>query len=266
MFPISGWLGDNLIAPSAKMPWWQGVDVVVPDGPRKGKVHVHTLLDALEHMVYAPVRNSTALMRLPVSGMHKITGVGDVVTGRVEQGCIKPGSEVVFLPTHTKTNECAGRVFTVEMHHKQMTEAGPGCNIGMSVRGLPKANMPRPGDVMVLRSDTSLAPVKSFVAQVKVLTHPGELKPGYSPIAFVRTARSAVRMTHIAWKIGKSTGGKKLELPSFVKANEMAELTFEPLQPFVVDTFKSCEGLGRIAVMEGNSVVMLGKVISIKLD
>jgi hypothetical protein len=28
----------------------------------------------------------------------------------------------------------------------------------------------------------------------------------------------------------------------------------------VVDT---CEGLGRIAVMEGNSVVMLGKVVSI---
>lgn len=43
----------------------------------------------------------------------------------------------------------------------------------------------------------------------------------------------------------------------------MAELTFEPLSPFVVDTFKSCEGLGRIAIMEGNSVVMLGKVITI---
>jgi translation elongation factor EF-1alpha len=66
-----------------------------------------------------------------------------------------------------QANECAGRVFTVEMHHKQMAEAGPGSNIGMSVRGLPKSNMPRVGDVMVLCADTSLAPVKSFVAQVK---------------------------------------------------------------------------------------------------
>lgn len=79
------------------------------------------------------------------------------------------------------------------------------------------------------------------------MTHPGELKIGYSPIAFVRTARSAVKMTNIAWKIGKETGGKKQEGPTFLKANEMAEVTFEPLQPFVVDTFKSCEGLGRIA-------------------
>jgi len=263
MLPISGWMGDNLIKKSDKMPWWTGVDIAVPEGPKKGKVHVHTLLDALESMVYLPVRNPNAAMRLPISGVYKIKGTGDVLTGRVEQGMVKPGQEVVFIPTHTKANECSGKVFTVEMHHKQMAEAGPGSNIGMNIKGLNKGNMPRVGDIMILKTDATLGPVKSFVAQVKVLTHPGELKVGYSPIAFVRTARSAVKMVNIAWKIGKATGGKKQDAPQFVKANEMAELTFEPLSPFVVDTFKSCEGLGRIAIMEGNSVVMLGKVITI---
>lgn len=264
MIPISGYLGDNLIKPSANMSWWNGVDVQVAEGPKKGKVHVHTLLDALENMVYLPTRNATGAMRLPLSGVYQIKGTGDVLTGRVEQGGVKPGSEVVFIPTHTPTNECSGKIFSVEMHHKKMPEAGPGSNIGMNVKGLPKNNMPRVGDIMILKNDTSLGPVKSFVAQVKVMTHPGELKPGYSPIAFVRTARSAVKMTKIAWKVGKDTGGKKQESPAFLKANEMAEITFEPLQPFVVDTFKSCEGLGRVAIMEGNSVVMLGKVTSIE--
>jgi len=265
MLPISGWMGDNLIKQSDKMPWWTGVDIEVPDGPNKGKLHVHTLLDVLEKMVFLPTRNPDAAMRLPLSGVYKIKGTGDVLTGRVEQGVVKPGDEVVFIPTHTKANACGGKVFTVEMHHKQMPSAGPGSNIGMNVKGLPKGNMPRVGDIMILKSDTSLAPVKSFVCQVKILTHPGELKVGYSPIAFVRTARSAVKMSKIHWKIGKATGGKKLEDAPFIKANEMAELTFTPLQPFVVDTFKSCEGLGRIAIMEGNSVVMLGKVITIEL-
>jgi len=266
MLPISGWMGDNLIKKSEKMDWWKGQDITVPDGPNKGKLHVDTLLDCLEKMVYLPTRNLDSAMRLPLSGVYKIKGTGDVLTGRVEQGLVKPGQEVVFIPTHTKANACGGKVFTVEMHHKQMTEAGPGSNIGMNIKGLPKGNMPRVGDIMILKTDTSLAPVKSFVCQVKILTHPGELKVGYSPIAFVRTARSAVKMSAIHWKIGKSTGNKKLENAPFVKANEMAELTFEPLSPFVVDTFKSCEGLGRIAIMEGNSVVMLGKVITIKLD
>eukprot|EP00421_Protoceratium_reticulatum_P017214 CAMPEP_0168396386 /NCGR_PEP_ID=MMETSP0228-20121227/20522_1 /TAXON_ID=133427 /ORGANISM="Protoceratium reticulatum, Strain CCCM 535 (=CCMP 1889)" /LENGTH=55 /DNA_ID=CAMNT_0008409827 /DNA_START=1 /DNA_END=165 /DNA_ORIENTATION=- len=55
-------------------------------------------------------------MRMPISGIYKIKGVGDVLAGRVEQGVVKPGEEVVFLPTHTASNPCTGKVFTVEMH------------------------------------------------------------------------------------------------------------------------------------------------------
>lgn len=57
---------------------------------------------------------------------------------------------------------------------------------------------------------------------------------------------------------------KKLENPNCIKTNEMAELEFEPQQPFVVDLFKNCEGFGRIVIMEGNSVVMLGKVTDVQ--
>lgn len=76
----------------------------------QGKVKIHTLLDALEKMVYLPVRNPNAAMRTPLSGVYKIKGTGDVLTGRVEQGVVKPGAEVVFIPTHTKANECSGKV------------------------------------------------------------------------------------------------------------------------------------------------------------
>ena len=265
MIPLSGWQGDNLIKKSENMAWWKGTDVTLVEGPKKGqKIHIETLLDCLEHMVYIPERNSTGAMRTPISGVYKIKGTGDVLTGRIEQGVVKPGMEVVFIPTHTKANPCPGKVFTVEMHHKQLAEAQPGLNIGMNIKGLPKGNMPRVGDIMILKTDTTLKAVKNFTAQVKILTHPGELKVGYSPIAFVRTARSAVKMSKIVWKMGKSTGMKKLPDAPFLKANEMAEIVLEPLQPFVVDTFKNCDGLGRVAIMEGNSVVMLGKVIKVE--
>jgi len=262
VLPLSGWRGDNLIKPTENMPWWKGVDVKTMD--KKGTVHIHTLLDALDKFVELPERKPDLPMRTPISGVYKIKGTGDVLTGRVEQGTVRPGDQVKFLPTHTAANACVGKIFTVEMHHKSLPEAGAGLNVGMNVKGLNKDNMPRVGDIMVLQSDESLSAVKTFTCQVKVLTHPGELKNGYSPIAFVRTARSAVKMVKMSWKIGKATGGKKLADPQFVKANEMAELQFEPLQPFVVSPFKECEGLGRVAIMEGNSVVMLGKCISVE--
>lgn len=257
--PMSGWMGDNLIEKSTNMDWWKGVDVLVM-GDKDNKLHIDTLHDALDKMVQTPPRKGGVAMRTPLSGVYKIKGVGDVLTGRVEQGAVKPGDEVVFLPTHTSSTPCTGKVFTVEMHHKTVDEAGPGDNVGMNIKGLNKANMPRVGDVMVLKSDDSIGRCKDFTAQVQILHHPGELKVGYTPIGFVRTGRSAVKLTGISWKIGKETGGAKMENPPHLKANEVAQVTFEPQQPFVVDSFKSCEGLGRIAIMEGNTVVMLGKI------
>jgi len=44
----------------------------------------------------------------------------------------------------------------------------------------------------------------------------------------------------------------------------MAECTFEPQQPLVADSFKNCEGLSRVAFMDGNGVVMLGKVTTVE--
>jgi elongation factor 1-alpha len=258
VLPISGWMGDNLIAKTTNMAWWKGMDVTKLDG--KTKVHCDTLLDVLETLVDAPKRDSSGKMRVPLSGVYKIKGVGDVLTGRVEQGGVKPNDQVYFLPTHSKSTACTGKIFTVEMHHKNVPQACQGDNVGMNVKALPKDNMPRVGDVMAINGDETIARTGKFFCQVQVLNHPGDLKPGYCPIAFVRTARSAVKMTGIKFKVGKSTGGSKVEDPVSIKAGELGVVVFEPQQPFVVDAFKVCEGLGRCAIMEGNSVVMLGKV------
>jgi len=258
--PISGWIGDNLIKKSDNMPWYNGCEVVLPN---KSKITVTTLKETLELMVIIPERSSNAIMRTPISGIYKIKGIGDVLTGRVEQGTVKPGEEVVFLPTHTASTPCQGKVFSVEMHHKVVESATSGDNCGFNIKGLVKENMPRVGDIMILKKDETIGRAYSFTAQIRVLEHPGELKVGYCPIAFVRTGRSAVRMSAINWKIGKESGNTKMPSPTSLKSNEMGESVFEPMQPFVVDTFKNCEGLGRVAIMEGASVIMLGKVTAV---
>jgi len=256
VMPISGWCGDNLIKKSTNMDWWKGADVTVGTET----IHVDTLLDCFDKMCRVPPRPSDAPMRMPLSGIYKIKGVGDVLAGRVEQGIVKPGEEVVFLPTNSVGTPCQGKVFTVEMHHKRVEEAHPGDNVGLNIKGLDKLNMPHTGDVMIYKKDTSLSQVKSFNAQIQVLDIPGEIKIGYSPIGFVRCGRSACRITKMVWKMGKETGGKKMEDPHSLKSNEMAEVQFEPQQPLVADSYKNCEGLSRVAFMDGNGVVMLGKV------
>merc|ERR1712196_51635 len=210
---------------SDKMPFWKGADIETLSG---NKIHVDCLKDVLNDFAEPPTRETGKAMRVPISGIYKIKGVGDVLT--------------------------------VEMHHKKIDEGKAGDNVGMNLKGLDKQNMPRTGDVMILKSDSTLGAAEDFNAQVQILDIPGELKVGYSPIGFVRTGHAACRVKEIVWKVGKETGGKKLEAPHSLKSNEMAEIVFAPCQPLVVDSFKNCEGLSRIAFLDGNSAVMLGKV------
>lgn len=269
VIPISGWTGENLTnkqddAVKKHMPWYNGYHVKIGDKEIKGR----SLLEALEHVVQPPARPVDKPLRLPVSGLLKIPGVGDVVTGRIEQGKLKVGDNVCFPPSNIK-----GRVFSIEMHHRNVEEAGPGDNVGVNIKGLDKesSGKPKEGYIMVIDDQSQQIQVESFRAAIMVQEHPGQLKSskeggkgGFTPMVLVRTAKTAAQLTQIHWKKGKtSTGGTKVEEPDFVEKGDQAEITFTPKQPFYVNNFKDCPGLGRVAVMDSNSLVMLGKIIDV---
>jgi len=260
--PMSGFQGDNLIDVSDKMPWYKGFEVKI----KKKKIKGHTLLDALNDVVQCPKRPKKKPFRMPVSGIYKIKGVGDVVTGRIEQGTLKPNVQVKFAPTGT-----GGKVFSIEMHHKNFPSAGPGDNVGCNVKGLVKENMPKAGDVMFIDGEAGdespPAKAETFKAAIFVQDHPGQLKAakngkgGFTPSIHVRTAKAPCQLLEILWKRGKSTSNVKVENPPFIEAGDEAEVIFKPQQPICVDAYDVCKPLGRMAAMDSNSLIMLGRVL-----
>lgn len=253
IIPYSGFLGENLIEPTDKMPWYKGWEVPIS---KTEKVKGTTLYDALEKMARMPKRNTEGPVRVPINGVYKIKGVGDIITGRVEQGVLNVGDTVSICPRGIT----GAKVFSIEMHHKSWPKANPGDNVGINLKGLDKKNMPKAGDVIYVEKDQVLKPVKRFTAVVAVQEHPGQLKPGFAPVIHVRTAKSACSMKAIHWNMSKKTNGEKIQNPPFIVKGDQAEVVFEPLQPIFIEPFKQCQGLGRIAVMDSNNLVMLGKV------
>merc|ERR1712099_146864 len=154
------------------------------------------------------------------------------------------------------------KIFSIEQHKKTLDKASPGDSVGLSIKGISKDEKVNPGDIIYNEKDGALQPIKSFVALVAVQEHPGVLKPGYCPVVFSRTAKVACKMTKILWKMGKKTGGQKVENPPELSQFENAEIEFEPSQPLFVEPFEQCAALGRIAVMDSNRLKMLGKVTS----
>jgi elongation factor 1-alpha len=255
--PYSGFHGENLVEKTDKMPWYDGWCANINP---KTQVKGVTMLDALENFIKPPVRNETGPLRIPVSGVYNIKGVGAIIAGRVEQGIVNEGDPLAFAPS----NITGCKMFSMEMHHTKYSKAIPGDNIGMSIKGLSKENMPKTGDVIYNPTQGVCLPVKSFVAMINVQDHPGQLKTGFCPIIHVRTSKVSCKMTKINWKMSKKTGDTKDEEPGFVERGETAEVVFEPAKPLFLEAFTSTPGLGRIAVMNSNSLVMLGKVVSVE--
>jgi len=255
--PYSGFNGDNLVEKSDKAPWYKGWTA---NKTPKEKVTGFTLLDALNNLIVPPTRYPDAVLRLPVSTVYNIKGVGQIICGTVEQGTLRPGDVVGIAPSGLKGK----KIFSIEQHRKVIASAGPGNSVGLSIKGISKDEVVSPGDIIYIEKEGACKPVKRFKAMVVVQEHPGVLKPGYCPLVFSRTAKVACKMTQICWKMGKKTGGNKVDNPPTLSQFESAEVEFEPTQPLFLEPFATCAALGRFAVMDSNRLKMLGKVTTVE--
>lgn len=70
------------------------------------------VLDSLEN----PKRSLDKPLRIPISNIYKISGIGTVLTGRVESGVIKPGMIINFSPIGINA-ECK----SIEMNNSAIT-------------------------------------------------------------------------------------------------------------------------------------------------
>eukprot|EP01083_Nonionella_stella_P021184 58745_1 len=85
---------------------------------------------------------------------------------------------------------------------------------------------------------------------------------GYTPTVFVSTWRSVCKMIEIKWCRKRSDSEHKLD-PQFIEQGNFAEVIFKPLQPFIVYPYQEIRSYGRVVVLDGNELVLIGKVISV---
>jgi len=239
--PTSAFEGDNIkTSPSANTPWYKGPSI----------------LDAL-NALKTPEKPDKLPLRIPVQDAYTISGIGTVPVGRVETGIMKKGDKVVFMPTGA-----GGEVKSIEMHHEEIPQAGPGDNIGWNVRGVGKADVRR-GDVCG-HSDNPPSVAEEFSAQIVVLQHPSAITVGYTPVFHCHTTQTACTLMSIDKKLDPKTGQAKEENPTFIKAGDAAIVTVRPTKPMCIEPVKSIPQLGRFALRDMGMTIAAGMCMSVK--
>jgi elongation factor Tu len=151
-----------------------------------GVAAIEKLVETMDAYIPEPVRNIDKSFLLPIEDVFSISGLGTVVTGRVESGILKVGEEVeiVGIKDTIKTT-CTG----VEMFRKLLDEGRAGDNVGVLLRGTKRDDVERG---QVLAKPGSIKPHTKFEAEVYVLSKEegGRHTPffnGYRPQFYFRT-------------------------------------------------------------------------------
>ena len=157
-----------------------------PDDKDGAAKPIIELLTALDDYIPEPKRETEKNFLMPVEDVFSIKGRGTVVTGRIDQGVIKPGEEIEIVGIR-ETRKII--VTGVEMFRKSLDEGRAGENVGILLRGIEREEVERG---QVCAKPGTITPHSEFECEAYILSKDegGRHTPffkGYKPQFYIRT-------------------------------------------------------------------------------
>lgn len=175
--------------PGDDIPIIKGSALKAMENPKDEKAAepIWELLEAMDSYFELPERDTDKPFLMPIEDIFSIKGRGTVVTGRVERGQIKSGTEVEIVGLHHEVLKTVAT--SLEMFNKTLDEAIAGDNVGILLRGVDKDEVERG---QVVAAPGTITPHTKFEGEVYVLSKDegGRHTPffdGYKPQFYFRT-------------------------------------------------------------------------------
>ncbi|MDG4833415.1 GTP-binding protein [Solwaraspora sp. WMMD1047] len=238
--PISALHGDNIVTRSEKTPWYEGP----------------SLLHHLEHVHIASDRNLVDV-RFPVQYVIRpqSTTVTDYrgYAGQVASGVLKPGDEVMVLPSGFTT-----RIAAIETADGPVTEAFPPMSV--TVRLADELDVSR-GD-LICRPNNAPAVAQDLEAMVCWMDESQPLRVGakYTIKHTTRTARAVVRGLHYRLDVNSL---HRDESAAELALNEIGRIRLRTTVPLLADDYRRNRTTGGFIIIdEGtNRTVGAGMIV-----
>ena len=239
--PTSAYHGENINIKSSKTPWYTG----------------GTLLDELNKLE-APKIAVDKPLRIPISNVYNISGVGTVAVGKIESGILKPGMTLRFAEVGL-----AGKIFSIETFHRKVGEAKAGDYVGFHIDHVKATQLTRG----FVASDANKDParrVQRFRARLYV-TAGFTIHPGYMPVMHCHTSHVTCKITTFYEKSNQSKRTQEKN-PKTLLDGDMAIVEIVPQKPLSLEEYAKNRQLGRFILREGKSMVGVGMVEGVEFE
>jgi sulfate adenylyltransferase large subunit len=236
--PLSAREGDNIIANSKRMPWYQG----------------STTLDIVDSFVK---EQDTAAkpFRFPVQDIYKFTASGDdrrILAGRVETGSIQVGDEVVFLPSQKRS-----KIATVEgFNLPTQNQAHAGQSTGFMLTEQVYVN---PGELMCKANDKPAQIGSHLAVNIFWMNRQPMIRNKKYKIKLAG-ARMPVWLREVVTVLDASeltTDSNRQQ----VERHDVAECVLETLKPIAFDLSTEIAQTGRFVIIDNYEIAGGGVVL-----
>jgi sulfate adenylyltransferase, large subunit len=234
VIPISALKGDNVVTRSASMSWYEGPSLM------HHLEHLHIASDRDLRDVRFPVQY---VIRPKSDDHHDYRGYA----GRIAGGVLKPGDEVVVLPSGmTSTIEA------IDLFDQQLDEAF--APMSVVVRLADDVDVSR-GD-MIARVNNQPAPTQDLDAMVCWMTN-APLRPRQK-LAIKHTSRSArVVVKEIAYRLDVNTLHRDTDIHG-LGLNEIGRVQLRVTQPIFVDAYERNRTTGSFILIDDATGATVG--------
>ena len=224
--PISALHGDNVVSRSNRIDWYTGPSI-------------------LEHLEQVELsdRNTSGALRFPVQYVIRPRSAQYPdyrgYAGRVTAGSVRPGDEIVVLPSGLRSVVAA--IDTAD-GALEVARAGESVTLLLS------------DDVDISRGDLISAavdapePVTEFTATITQLADKG-LRPGMRALLRYGTATYRVVVTALEYLLEIDTLAG-VPAPAALSLNDIAQVTLRTVEPVPVEPFRSGGAVGSLLIID----------------
>jgi small GTP-binding protein domain len=237
--PISALHGDNVVTPSANMPWFKG----------------GTLLNVLEHIEIGNDYNLTDC-RFPIQYVvrpmtdkyHDYRGYA----GRIDGGIFHKGDQVMVLPSGLSST-----IASIDLFEEKLEEAFPPMSVTLTLTD--DLDISR-GDMIVKADNPPQTSQDIEIMMCWMNERPLQLNAKYALKHTTRDARCVV--TEVKYKVNVNTL-ERIENNKEVRMNDIAKVSLRTTKPLFFDSYRRNRKTGALILIdEGtNETVGVGMIV-----